>query len=102
MLSVSSEDLEELYEAQSSPFTIFHHQDHLCAFCSWFHGILTIPIIWVIIEHNLIKYTNDIIHIILVEGIPQCNSSLESGQKTLKVGMMRKGLLTSENVLKSN
>jgi hypothetical protein len=28
MLSVSSKGLEELDEAQTSPFTIFHHRDH--------------------------------------------------------------------------
>jgi hypothetical protein len=63
------------------------------------HGIPTILIIWVIIEHNLIKYTNGVIWIILSKGIPWCNSSLESRQKDLKVGMMRKGLPTSRNVL---
>jgi hypothetical protein len=60
-LTVSSEGLRELYEAQPSPFTIFHHQDHFRTVRSWFHGIPTIPIIWVIIEHNLIKYTNGVI-----------------------------------------
>jgi len=93
--------LRELYEAQPSPFTKFHHQDHFLTVCSWFHGILTIPIIWVIIEHNLIKYTNGVIQIMLSEGIPWCNSSLDLRQKYLKVGMMRKGLSTSENVLNS-
>jgi hypothetical protein len=29
-LTMSSEGLRELYEAQPSPFTIFHHQDHFC------------------------------------------------------------------------
>jgi hypothetical protein len=36
MLPMSSEGLEELYEAQPSPFIIFHHQDHLCIVRSWF------------------------------------------------------------------
>jgi hypothetical protein len=99
-LTVSSEGLRELYEDHPSPFTIFHHHGHLRTVCSWFRGIPTIPIIWVIIEHNLIKYPNDVIWIILSEGIPWCNRSLESGRKDLKVGMMRKGLLASENVLK--
>jgi hypothetical protein len=29
-ITVSSGNLEELYGAQASPFTIFHHQDHFC------------------------------------------------------------------------
>jgi hypothetical protein len=45
MLSVGSEDLEELYEAQPSPITIFHNQDHFRTVRSWFCGIPTIPII---------------------------------------------------------
>jgi hypothetical protein len=28
--------LEELYEAQPSPFTLFHHQDHFHIVRSWF------------------------------------------------------------------
>ena len=98
---MSSKGLRELYEVQHSPFTISHHHDHFHTVRSWFHGILMIPLIWVIIEHNLIKYTNGVIRIILSEGIPWCNSSLELGQKDLKVGMMRKGLPTFGNVLKS-
>jgi hypothetical protein len=27
-LTVGSRELEELYEAHPSPFTLFHHQDH--------------------------------------------------------------------------
>jgi hypothetical protein len=70
MLSVSSEDLEELYEAQPSPFTIFHHRDHFRTVRSWFRGIPTILVIWGIIEHNLIKCTKGVIWIILFEGTP--------------------------------
>jgi hypothetical protein len=92
-LTVSSEGLREFYEAQTIPFTIFHHRDHLFTVPSWFHGILTILIIWLIIEHNLIKYTNGITRIILSQGIPWCNSSLESRKKHLKVGMTRKKLI---------
>jgi hypothetical protein len=29
-LKVGSGKLEELYEAQPSPFTLFHHHDHFC------------------------------------------------------------------------
>ena len=99
---MSSEGLRELYEAHPSPFTIFHHRDHLCTVRSWFYGIPTIPVIWVIIEHNLIKCTNGVIQIILSERIPWCNNSLELGKKCLKVGTMRKGLPTSGNVLEAN
>jgi hypothetical protein len=45
-LTVSSGGLEELYEAQPSPFIIFHHQDHFHIVRSWFRGIPTIPINW--------------------------------------------------------
>jgi hypothetical protein len=45
MLSVSLEDLVELYEGQPSPFTIFHHRDHFRTVCSCFRGISTIPVI---------------------------------------------------------
>jgi hypothetical protein len=31
-ITVSSGNLEELYGAQASPFTIFHHQDHFAQF----------------------------------------------------------------------
>jgi hypothetical protein len=44
-LTVSSGSLEELDEAQTSPFTIFHHWDHFCTVRSWFCGILAIPVI---------------------------------------------------------
>jgi hypothetical protein len=95
-----SEGLSELYEAQPIPFTIFHHPDHFRIVRSWFRGIPTILVIWVIIEHNLIKYTNGVIEIIVSEGIPWCNSSLSYEHKYLKVGMMRNGLSTSRNVSK--
>jgi hypothetical protein len=39
-----SSELEELYEAHPSPFTLFHHQDHFHTVRSWFHGILVIPV----------------------------------------------------------
>jgi hypothetical protein len=77
-LKISSEGLRELYEAHPRPFTIFHHRDDFRTVRSWFHGIPTIPVIWVIIEHNLIQYTNGVIRIILSERIPWCNISLES------------------------
>jgi hypothetical protein len=43
-LTGGSGELEELYEAQPSPFTLFHHQDHFRTVRSWFHGIPTIPV----------------------------------------------------------
>jgi hypothetical protein len=101
-LTVSSGNLEELYGAQTSPFAILHHRDHFCTVCSWFCGVPMISIILVIIGHNLIKYTKCVIGTILSEGIHECNSSLELGQKDLKVGMMRKGSPTSGNVLEAN
>jgi hypothetical protein len=48
------------------------------------------------------KYTKCIICIILSEGIPSCNNSLESRREYVKVGMMGNGLSVSKNVLKSN
>ena len=44
MSPVSSEGLEELCEAQPSPFIIFHHQDHFRTVRSWFRGIPTTPV----------------------------------------------------------
>jgi hypothetical protein len=44
-LIMSSGDLEGLYGAQTSPFTIFHHQDHFRTVRSWFRGIPTISVI---------------------------------------------------------
>ena len=90
--------MEEFYGARASPFAIFYHQDHFGIVRSWFCGVPMISIILVIIGHNLIKYTKCVIGTILFEGIHECNSSLELGQKDLKVGMMRKGSPTSGNV----
>jgi hypothetical protein len=44
-LIVSSRNLEELYGAEASPFTIFHHQDCFHTLRSWFRGIQMISII---------------------------------------------------------
>jgi hypothetical protein len=44
-ITVSSGNLEELYGAQASPFTIFHHQDHFHTVRFWFRGIPTISVI---------------------------------------------------------
>jgi hypothetical protein len=38
-LTVGSSELEEVYEAQPSPFSLFHHQDHFRTIRSWFRGI---------------------------------------------------------------
>jgi hypothetical protein len=84
-LTVSLGNLEGLYGAQASPFTIFHHQDHFCTVRSWFCGVPTISVILVIIGHNLIKCTKYVIGTILSEGIHECNSSLEPRWKGLKV-----------------
>jgi hypothetical protein len=42
---MNSNDLEGLYGAHTSPFTIFHQQDHFRTVHSWFRGILTISVI---------------------------------------------------------
>jgi hypothetical protein len=44
-IPVSSNNLEELYGAQASPFSIFHHRDHFRTIHSWLRGIPTISII---------------------------------------------------------
>jgi hypothetical protein len=43
-LTGSSGELEELHEAQPSPFTLFHHHDHFRTVRSWFRGIPTVPV----------------------------------------------------------
>jgi hypothetical protein len=43
-LKTGPRELEEVYEAQPSPFTLFHHQDHFRTTHSWFFGILMISI----------------------------------------------------------
>jgi hypothetical protein len=42
-LTGGSGELEELYEAQPSPFTLFHHQDHFCTVRSWFVAFRRFP-----------------------------------------------------------
>jgi hypothetical protein len=44
-LIMSSGDLEGLYGPQTSPFTIFHHQDYFRTIHSWFCSIPTIFVI---------------------------------------------------------
>jgi hypothetical protein len=44
-ITMRSGNLEDLYGSQSSPLTIFHHQDHFLTVFSWFYGIPTISII---------------------------------------------------------
>jgi hypothetical protein len=59
-------NLDGLYGAQDSPFSIFHHHDNFYTIHPWLCVVPMISIILVIIEHNLIKCSKYVIGTILI------------------------------------
>ena len=56
-------------------FIIINHSAQFALGSTTFRRL---PLFWVITDHTLIKYIENIIWSILYEGIPSCKSSLES------------------------
>jgi hypothetical protein len=85
---VSTRVIERHCGVQVAFLIIFHHYEPFRTGWLWFRCIPTISMILTILSYKLIEFIEEVILGTLLGGTSQCNSSMESGEKTLQDGMV--------------